>query len=85
MCIETLKCLCEPHEDIESKDIVPLILNLSSRRRYVVSYTPHPFYSLYTLNRRLGGLRNGKDTFEMYRIGIDKFSKNLGATSKFCI
>jgi hypothetical protein len=64
MCIKTLKCLCAPHEDIKSGGIVPLILNLSSRRRYVVSYTPQPLHFLYTLNRKLGGLRSGKDTLE---------------------
>jgi hypothetical protein len=64
MCIKTLKCLCAPHEDIKSGGIAPLILNLSSRRRYVVSYTPQPLCSMYTLYRRLSGLRDGKDTLE---------------------
>jgi hypothetical protein len=47
----------------ESGDIAPRILDLGTRRRWVVSFTPRPLYLpvkelLYPLDRRLGGLQS---------------------------
>jgi len=44
----------------QSGDIAPHILNLGSRWRWVVSFTPRPLYSrrkssCHSLDRRLGG------------------------------
>jgi len=42
-----------PHEAVwGSGSIVPCILNLGTRLRWVISFTHRPFYSQYTLDRR---------------------------------
>jgi hypothetical protein len=61
----------------ESGGIAPRILDLDTRWRLVVSFTPHPLYPhgnslLYPLDRRLGGLQSRSG-----RCGEDKNSQPL--------
>jgi len=52
-----------------SRGTVPLILNLHTRWVWEVNFIPWPLYSLYLLNRRLGGPHSQSGLF-----GKDKIS-----------
>jgi hypothetical protein len=64
----------------ESESIAPRILDLGSRWRWVVSFTPRPFYPQekspwYPLDRRLGGpqMRSGRGGEEKNSQALPRF------------
>jgi hypothetical protein len=55
-----------------SGGIYQRILNLGTRWRWMVSFTPRPLYPPYPLDRRLGGLQSRSEQKQGFPVGTHK-------------